>query len=238
MKLDILAFGAHPDDVELSAAGTMVKHAALGLKTGVVDLTRGELGTRGTPELRLKEAAAAGRIMGLQARENLGMRDGFVENSEAYQLQVIEMIRKYQPEILLCNAPQDRHPDHGNACTLVREAAFKAGLKNIKTHHQGVSQEAWRPQWVYMYIQFQDFVPDFIVDITGYEDKKMDAIMAYGSQFYDPASKEPETVISSKGFKDSLIARTKEWGRQIYVEHGEGFLKERVLGVDKLIDLK
>lgn len=238
MKLDILAFGAHPDDVELSASGTLAKQADLGYKTGIIDLTQGELGTRGTPELRIEEAIAAGKILGIAARENLSLRDGFVQNDEASQLKVIQMIRKYKPEVVLCNAPTDRHPDHGNASTLVREAVFKAGLKMINTQIDNVDQGAWRPKLLYMYIQYFDFKPDVLVDISGYEDKRMKSILAYSSQFYDPNSNEPETVIASKGFMDSLMARTKEWGRQIYVEHAEGFLKERPLGVNDLMHLK
>ena len=238
MKLDILAFGAHPDDVELGAAGTIAKHIKNGKTAGIVDLTQGELGTRGTPELRLLESAKAGEILGITARENLKLRDGFVTNNEESQLRIIEMLRKYKPEVVLCNAPKDRHPDHGNASALVREACFKSGLKNIKTQLSGKSQEAWRPKVIYMYIQYYNLTPDILLDISGFENQKIDAIKAYESQFYNPNSKEPETVISSPAFFDSLLARTQEWGRQIYVDHAEGFLIERPLGTDSFFNLK
>jgi bacillithiol biosynthesis deacetylase BshB1 len=233
-KLEILALGAHPDDVELGASGTIAKHVAQGDRCGVVDFTKGELGTRGTPELRMVEAENAGSILGLVARENLGLRDGFITNDEESQLKVIEVIRKYRPEILLINAPNDRHPDHGEASRLSVRASFLSGLRNIESRMNGEIQEPWRPKAVYHYIQYYDLEADFIVDITGYMDKKMESIMAYKSQFYDPESKEPKTVISSEGFFKSLESRAEEWGRQIYRKHGEGFIKERRLGVEDL----
>lgn len=236
-KLKILAFGAHPDDVELGAAGTLAKHIAQGDKCGIVDFTKGELGTRGTPELRLKEAEAAGKVLGVSARENLGLRDGFISSNEESQLKVIQVIRKYQPEILLINAPNDRHPDHAAASELSVRASFHSGLRKIETFDNGELQQPWRPKAVYHYIQYYDLEPDFIVDISGYIGLKMDSIMAYGSQFYDPSSKEPKTVISSEGFFKSLQSRAEEWGRQIYRTHGEGFIKERQLGVELLGDL-
>ncbi len=236
-KLKILGLGAHPDDVELGAAGTIAKHSAQGDKCGIVDFTKGELGTRGTPELRLKEADAAGKVLGISARENLGLRDGYVTNDEESQLKVIQMIRKYQPEILLINAPNDRHPDHAAASELSVRASFHSGLRKIETFDNGALQEPWRPKAVYHYIQYYDLEPDFIVDVTGYMDLKIESIMAYGSQFYDPNSKEPKTVISSEGFMKSLESRAEEWGRQIYRKQGEGFIKERRLGVELLGDL-
>lgn len=236
-KLKILALGAHPDDVELGAAGTLAKHIAQGDTCGIVDFTRGELGTRGTPELRIEEANAAGEILGVTVRENLGLRDGYITNGEESQLKVIQMIRKYQPEILLINAPNDRHPDHGAASELSVRSSFHAGLRKIETFDNGKLQEPWRPKAVYHYIQYYDLEPDFIVDVSGFMDVKLESIKAYGSQFYDPNSKEPKTVISSEGFFKSLESRAEEWGRQIYRQHGEGFIKERRLGVQLLGDL-
>ncbi|GGH71603.1 bacillithiol biosynthesis deacetylase BshB1 [Phaeocystidibacter marisrubri] len=237
MKLDILAFGAHPDDVELGCAGTLAKAAAAGKKVGIVDLTLGDLGTRGTPEIRLKEAAKAGEILGLSARENLGFRDGFFQNDEEHKREVIRMIRKYQPDVVICNAPSDRHPDHGRGSELVVESAFYAGLRKIETVDQGVKQEAWRPSKVYHYVQFYDLKVDFSVDVTGFVDQKMASINAHESQFYNPNSDEPKTVISSKQFHDSITGRMVEWGRIIGVEHAEGFIVDRTLGVDQITDL-
>ncbi len=198
MKLDILAFGAHPDDVELGCAGTILKEVALGKKVGIVDLTRGELGTRGSAEIRDKEAAAAAAILGVSVRENLAFRDGFFVNDEAHQLEIIKMIRKYQPEIVLCNAVDDRHIDHPKGSQLVSDACFLSGLIRITTSLDGEEQKAWRPKVVYHYMQWKNLVPDFVVDITGYVEQKTAAILAYSSQFYDPNSKEPESPISSK----------------------------------------
>lgn len=237
MKLDILAFGAHPDDVELGCGGTLAKATAAGKKVGIVDLTLGDLGTRGTPEIRLNEAAKAADILGLSARENLRFRDGFFVNDEAHQREVIRMIRKYRPDVVICNAPSDRHPDHGRGSKLVVESAFYAGLRKIETQEDGVAQEAWRPSKVYHYIQFYDLQADFSVDVTGYVDQKMASIMAHSSQFYDPSSKEPATVISSKQFHDSISGRMVEWGRIIGVEHAEGFIVDRTPGVDQITDL-
>lgn len=238
MKLDILAFGAHPDDVELSCAGTLAKQAALGSKCGVVDLTQGELGTRGTPEIRLAEAQAAGKVMGLVARENLGFRDGFFTNDEKHQLEVVKMIRKYRPEIVIANAPTDRHPDHGRASFLVKEASWLAGLRQVKTALDGEEQEAWRPQMLLYYIQFQNLQPDFIVDIGEHIHTKIKSIEAYASQFYDPNSKEPKTVISSKNFLESVTYRAQDLGRLIGAEYGEGFIKAQDLGLENLNSLK
>ncbi len=238
MKLDILAFGAHPDDVELGAGGILAKQAAAGYKTGIIDLTEGEMGTRGTSEIRAKEAKEAAEILNCSVRENLQLRDGFIANDEASQIKVIEAIRKYKPEIVLCNAPSDRHPDHGNAAKLLKEATFKAGLRKLKTTVNGEEQEAWRPKTLYHYIQFYALQPDLIVDISGYFEKKMASIKAHSSQFFNPNSDEPETVIASKYFFDSIEARSREYGRSIYAEHGEGLIVERVIGISDLFVLK
>ena len=238
MKLDILAFGAHPDDVELGCSGTIAKEVSLGKKVGIIDLTRGELGTRGSVEIRNSESAKASEILGVVVRENLDMRDGFFVNDEAHQLKVIEMIRKYQPEIVLCNAVKDRHIDHGKGSKLVSDACFLSGLRQIKTELNGETQEAWRPKVVYHYIQWQNIEPDFVVDISEFMDEKMDSVLAYGSQFYDPNSKEPVSPITSKNFLDSVKYRAQDLGRLVGVEYAEGFTTERYLAVNSLGDLK
>ncbi|WP_220764147.1 bacillithiol biosynthesis deacetylase BshB1 [Flavobacterium sp. UMI-01] len=238
MKLDILAFGAHPDDVELGCSGTILKEISLGKKVGIVDLTRGELGTRGTVEIRNQEATNAAAILGVAVRENLDMRDGFFVNDEKHQLEVIKMIRKYQPEIVLCNAIDDRHIDHAKGSKLVSDACFLSGLRMIETTVEGNQQQAWRPKVVYHYIQWKNIVPDFVVDITGFEKKKEASILAYKSQFYDPNSKEPESPISSKTFLESINYRSRDLGRLTGVEYGEGFTVERYLAVNSLGDLK
>ena len=237
MKLDILAFGAHPDDVELGCAGTILKEIALGKTVGIVDLTRGELGTRGSADLRDQEAAASAQILGVSVRENLRFKDGFFANDEAHLLEVIKMIRKYQPEIVLCNAIEDRHIDHGKGSQLVSDACFLSGLMKIETKLEGANQKAWRPKLVYHYIQWNDIKPDFVVDITGFTDKKVASILAYKSQFHDPNSKEPESPITSKNFLESLNYRTQDLGRLVGVEHAEGFTVERYLAVNNLGDL-
>jgi bacillithiol biosynthesis deacetylase BshB1 len=237
MKLDILAFGAHPDDVELGCAGTILKEIALGKLVGIVDLTRGELGTRGSANLRDQEAAASAQILGVSVRENLRFKDGFFANDEAHQLEVIKMIRKYQPEIVLCNAIEDRHIDHGKGSQLVSNACFLSGLMKIETQLDGQMQQAWRPKLVFHYIQWNDIKPDFVVDITGYTDKKVAAILAYKSQFHDPKSNEPESPITSKNFLESLNYRTQDLGRLVGVAHAEGFTVERYLAVNSLGDL-
>jgi bacillithiol biosynthesis deacetylase BshB1 len=234
MKLDILAFGAHPDDVELGCAGTILKEIALGKKVGIIDLTRGELGTRGSADLRDEEAAASAQILGVSVRENLRFRDGFFANDEAHQLGVIKMIRKYQPEIVLCNAVDDRHIDHAKGSQLVSDACFLSGLRKIETQLDGQAQQAWRPKLVYHYIQWNDIKPDFVVDISGYTDKKVASILAYNSQFHDPNSNEPESPITSKNFLESLNYRTQDLGRLVGVEHAEGFTVERYLAVNSL----
>ncbi len=237
MKLDILAFGAHPDDVEMSCGATIAKEVSRGRTVGIVDLTQGELGTRGSAEIRKKEAAAAAEILGVVVRENLLMADGFFQNDEASQMKVIQVLRKYKPGIVLCNAIDDRHIDHGKGSKLVSDACFLSGLRRIETSLDGVSQEAWRPKGVYHYIQWKDLEPDLVVDVTGFLDKKMEAIKAYKSQFYDENSKEPETPISSKNTWDSLTYRNRNLGRLIGTEAGEGFTVERYPGVDSIFDL-
>ncbi|MFD2998931.1 bacillithiol biosynthesis deacetylase BshB1 [Pontibacter toksunensis] len=238
MKLDILAFASHPDDIELGCAGTLIAHVAAGKKVGIVDLTEGELGTRGTPEIRLQEASDAANVMGIAVRENLGFADGFFQNDRVHQLQVIQKIRQYQPEIVIANAIYDRHPDHGRGAELLTESCFKAGLKMIRTiDEQGEAQEAWRPRVVYHYIQDRLITPDIVVDVTPYWEKKMEAIRAFRSQFYNPDSTSPNTYISSPEFLDFVEARAKELGHAIGVTYGEGFTKERYIGVRNLFDL-
>ena len=207
MKLDILAFGAHPDDVELGCSGTIAKEISLGKKVGIIDLTRGELGTRGSVEIRNAESAKASEILGVSIRENLDMRDGFFVNDEAHQMKIIQMIRKYQPEIVLCNAIRDRHIDHGKGSILVSDACFLSGLRRIETALDGKNQEVWRPKLVYHYIQWENIEPDFVVDITGFTDIKEAAILAYSSQFYSENSKEPVTPIATKNFLESIHYR-------------------------------
>lgn len=237
MKIDILAFGSHPDDVELGCGGTIAKEVSRGKKVGIVDLTRGELGTRGTAEIRDEEAAAAAKILGVAVRENLNMRDGFFVNDEEHQLAVIRMLRKYQPDIVLCNAVHDRHIDHGKGSKLVSDACFLSGLRKIETEYNGEPQQAWRPKAVYHYIQWENLVPDIVVDITGFNAKRVEAILAYKSQFYDPNSKDPVTPIATKNFLESLDYRAQDLGRLIGTELGEGFTAERYVGVSSLADL-
>ena len=237
MKLDILAFGAHPDDVELGCSGTIAKEISLGKKVGIIDLTRGELGTRGSVEIRNLEAAKASKILGISARENLDMRDGFFVNDEEHQMKIIKMIRKYQPEIVLCNAVDDRHIDHGKGSKLVSNACFLSGLRMIETALDGKNQEAWRPKVVYHYIQWKNLEPDFVVDISNFIEVKMESILAYSSQFYNPNTNEPESPISSKNFLDSVKYRAQDLGRITGVEYAEGFTTERYLAVNSLTDL-
>ena len=233
MKLDILAFGVHPDDVELSCAGTLMVEINNGKKVGVIDLTRGELGTRGTAETRKEEAAIAAKIMGVHVRENLGMRDGFFQNDEAHQLQIIQKIRQYQPEIVICNALVDRHPDHGRSSKLVSDASFLSGLRKIETSFNGEAQQAWRPKYVFHYIQDRYAEPDFIFDITSVFDRKVESIKAYGTQFHNPnpGIDEPQTYISTPAYFDTLISRHKMFGKRIGVEYGEGFITEKRIGI-------
>lgn len=236
-KLSILAFAAHPDDVELSCSGTLITHIKKGYKTGVIDLTRGELGTRGSAELRTQEAAKATEIMGLTIRENLGFRDGFFTRDEAHLREVIRIIRKYQPEIVFANAESDRHIDHGRAADLVHDACFLAGLRKIETTDNGAVQQAWRPKQVYHYIQDRIKKPNIIFDITASFDEKMASVAAYGSQFYDPNSNEPLTPISTKEFIEAIKGRCMEFGKEIGVPYGEGFTVRRTIGFNNLMDL-
>ena len=233
-KLDILAFGAHPDDVELGCGGTLIGAIAEGKKVGVIDLTKGELGTRGTTSQRLKEAQLASEIIGLSIRENLGMADGFFMNDKEHQFAIIETIRRFQPDIIFCNAPEDRHPDHGRAASLVEEAAFLSGLTKIQTTHNGLPQVAWGPTQVFHYIQSRSLTPNFVVDISAHMDKKMESILAHSSQFYDPNSTEPETFISGTAFLEFVKGRAKELGQQIGVQYAEGFITKKLLGIGSL----
>ncbi|MDB0602717.1 bacillithiol biosynthesis deacetylase BshB1 [Tenacibaculum maritimum] len=237
MKLDILAFGAHPDDVELGCSATIAKEISLGKKVGIIDLTRGDLGTRGSAELRDQEAEKAAKILGVSVRENLGFADGFFLNDKKHQLEIIKMLRKYQPEIVLCNAVDDRHIDHPKGSRLVSDACFLSGLLKIETSIDGMLQSKWRPKQVYHYIQWKNMSPDFVVDVTGFMDIKMDSVLAYASQFYDPESKEPETPITSQNFTDSILYRAKDLGRLIGTEYAEGFISERYVAVENLSKL-
>lgn len=237
MKLDILAIGAHPDDVELGCGATIAKEIANGKKVGILDLTRGELGTRGSAEIRDVEAANAAKILGVSVRENIALADGFFVNDRESQLKIIEIIRKYQPEMVLCNAITDRHIDHGKGSKLASDACFLSGLKKIETIVEGKPQEKWRPKTVYHYIQWQNIEPDVVVDVTGFIDKKCESVFAYTSQFHDPNNKEGDTPISSKTFKDSINYRARDLGRLIGTEYGEGFTVERYAAVDSLFDL-
>jgi len=235
--IDILAFAAHPDDVELSAAGTLLKHKAHGYSTGIVDLTQGELGSRGTIHTRHDEAAEAAKILGLRDRVNLKMPDGFFTHSEENLRLVIEQIRRFRPRIVLLNAFSDRHPDHGKGSQLVSEACFLAGLNKVKTFWEAHPQEPHRPQFVYHYIQDRYIKPDFVVDVTDFINQKFDAIKAYKTQFWDPDSTEPQTPISGEEFFDFLKGRMSEFGRAIGVKYAEGFNVERTPGVKDLFDL-
>lgn len=238
MKLDILVIAVHPDDAELCCSGTILKHIALGKKVGIVDLTRGELGTRGTAETRDEEAKDSARILGLHARENLGLRDGFFQNDEFHRLEVIKMIRKYQPEIILSNALEDRHPDHGRAGDLVYDSVFLSGLPKIETSVDGIKQEAHRPRLLLQYIQDRYIKPDIIVDITEHIDKKIESIKAFKTQFYNPDVEGLQTYISSPEFFESMIGRAREFGKSISATFGEGFTSRKLLGVDNLFDLR
>jgi len=241
MKLDILAIGAHPDDVELGCGGTLFKEINSGKKVGILDLTRGELGTRGTPETRDEESENAAKILGIHIRENMRFADGFFVNDKKHQIELIKIIRKYRPEIVLCNAIEDRHIDHAKGSNLVSDSCFLSGLIKIDTkcdEDDDCWQEPWRPKFVYHYIQWKNIEPDFVVDISNSIDKKMEAVLAYKTQFYNPNSDEPETLISSKNFTDSVKYRARDLGRLIGVDYAEGFTTERYLGVNSLFDLK
>ncbi len=236
-KLHLLAIAVHPDDIELSCAGTIIKHALMGQAVGIVDLTQGELGTRGTAELRLEEAQNAAKAMGVLVRENAGMADGFFKNDEAHQMQLIRYIRKYKPDIVIANALSDRHPDHGRAGKLIADACFLAGLKKVATELDGKQQEAWRPRRVYHMIQDRLHEPSFIVDISDTFQKKMEAIKCYKSQFHDPNSNEPITYIATEGFLKQIESRDSLMGKRIGVEYAEGFISENVPGISSLDSL-
>ena len=238
MKLDILAFGSHPDDVELGCGATIAKEIANGKTVGIIDLTRGELGTRGTAEIRDKESKVAAKILGVTMRTNTEFADGFLVNDRKHQIELVKMIRKFKPEIVLCNAIKDRHIDHEKGSDLVSDACFLSGLIKVETELSGTKQEPWRPKHVYHYIQWKNLEPDFVVDVSGFMEKKMQAVLAYKTQFYDVNSKEPETPISSKNFTDSIEYRARDLGRLIGVEHGEGFTVERFIAINSLYDIK
>ncbi|WP_066755789.1 bacillithiol biosynthesis deacetylase BshB1 [Crocinitomix algicola] len=238
MKVDILAIGAHPDDVELSASGTLIHHIAMGKKVALLDLTEGELGSRGTVETRYQEAKDAGSIMGISNRVNLNLGDGFFDLSKENKLKIIQQIRFFRPEVVFVNAYTDRHPDHGKAATLAKEACFLSGLLKIETEYKGLKQEKWRPKAVYGYIQDRYLKPDFVVDITPYVEQKMESILAYRTQFYDPESSEPNTPISGKDFIDFLKGRWAQFGREIGVPFAEGFTTDRTIGINNVLDLK
>jgi len=237
MKTDVLVFAAHPDDAEMSCGGTICKLITEGKVVGIIDLTRGEMGTRGSAEIRDKESAAASSIMGIHYRDNLRFRDAFFRNDEAHQIAIIQQLRKYKPEIVLANAPSDRHPDHGKAANLIREAAFLSGLRRIVTSLDGQYQEAWRPARVFHYIQDHRLRPDFVIDITPYFEQKMQSIRAYESQFHNPDSDDPQTYLSSREFLDFLEARSRDVGHLIGAEFGEGFVAETPLKIKDLLTL-
>ena len=231
-KLDLLAFGAHPDDVELGCGATIAKHVSVGKKVGIIDLTRGELGTRGTAEIRDLEAAKSAEILGVELRKNMNYKDGFFTNDESHQLELIKVIREYQPDIVLCNAICDRHPDHSKASELTSSSCFLAGLRKIET-----GQEVWRPKAVYHYIQFNNINPDFVVDVSNFMQQKILAVEAFSSQFYNPDSNEPDTIISSQGFLDSIRYRAADLGRLSGVKYAEGFTVEKLPVLNLLEDL-
>lgn len=236
-KVDILAIGAHPDDVELSAAGTLAKHIALGKKVAIVDMTEGELGSRGTVETRYQEANVAKELLGVAFRENTQLKDGFFEETEENLKKLITQIRHYQPEIVLANAPSDRHPDHGRAAAFIQRACFLSGLVKVETERDEKQQNAWRPKSVYHYIQDNYLEPDFVIDVTPYKNLKFKSILAYKTQFFNPDDKGPQTPISGKDFLDYLEARMIQFGRNIGVQYAEGFIVTRTIGVDNFFDL-
>ncbi|WP_303822172.1 bacillithiol biosynthesis deacetylase BshB1 [Apibacter mensalis] len=231
MKLDILAIGAHPDDVELGCGGTLAKMISENKKVGILDLTEGELGTRGTAITRKSEAEEAGKILSIAYRENLKFRDGFFKNDDTHKIELIKIIRKYKPDIVLANAVNDRHPDHGKAAKLVYDACFLSGLLKIQTSYNGVTQDKWRPKHIFNYIQWNEEKPDFIIDISHFLDKKIEACMAYKTQFYDPNSLEPNTPITSINFKKSILYRAENLGRLIGCDAGEGFTSQKWIGL-------
>lgn len=236
-NLDILAIGAHPDDVELSCSGTLAKEIARGKKVGILDLTHGELGTRGSAEIRDKEANDAAKILGVSVRENLGFADGFFVNDRSHQIEIIKILRKYRPEIVLCNAIDDRHIDHGKGSKLVSDACFLSGLKRIATTSDGTAQSSWRPKHVFHYIQWKEIEPDVVVDISGFMNQKLKAVKAYKSQFHNPGNDAPDTPISSSNFLESVSYRARNLGRLIGTEYAEGYTAERYPAVNSIFDL-
>jgi bacillithiol biosynthesis deacetylase BshB1 len=231
-KLDILAFGVHPDDVELGCSGTILASVAEGKKVGIVDLTQGELGTRGSAEIRREEASEAAKVLQATVRVNLEMADGFFQNDEKHQRKVIEVIRKYRPEIVLCNALEDRHPDHGRSAQLVEDAAFLSGLRKIETLVAGKVQEAWRPKYIFHYLQDRFLQPDFVFDISDFFDKKLESVLCYKTQFFNPDLNEPQTYISSPAFFESIKARSMMLGKRIGVQYAEGYITKKMIGVN------
>jgi N-acetylglucosamine malate deacetylase 1 len=231
-KLDILVFGAHPDDVELGCGGTILKHVKQGYKVGVIDLTRGELGTRGTEETRSDETENSTKILGVSLRDNMGFKDGFFQNDKSHKMELIKKIRQYKPDIVITNAPSDRHPDHGRSSDLTIDSCFLSGLEKIET-----GQDVWRPKHIYHYIQFNTILPDFVLDITDEMEQKIESILCYKTQFYNPESEETETIISSKDFLESVKYRAKDLGRQSDCKYAEGFITNQTLKVNSLKDL-
>ena len=232
MKLDILVLGAHPDDVELGCGGTILKHVKQGYKVGILDLTRGELGTRGTEETRSDETENSTKILGVSLRDNMGFKDGFFQNDESHKMELIKKIRQYKPDIVITNAPSDRHPDHGRSSDLTIDSCFLSGLEKIET-----GQDVWRPKHIYHYIQFNTILPDFVVDITDEMEQKIESILCYKTQFYNPESEETETIISSRDFLESVKYRAKDLGRQSDCKYAEGFITNQTLKVNSLKDL-
>lgn len=237
MKLDLLVFAAHPDDAELTCSGTIAAHVAAGYSCGIIDLTRGEMGTRGNPEIRQKESEASSKILGLKIRENLGFEDVNFVNDWDHQKEVIRMIRTYSPEIVLANAIRDRHPDHGKGAELLKHAFFKSGLTKLEIEHNGAMLAPHRPRQLYHYIQTNYIEPDFIIDISDFWEIKLQSIKAFESQFYNPESDEPETYISSLNFIRFIEARAIEFGQRIGVKYGEGFTAATTPGIRNLFEL-
>ncbi len=237
MKVDILAFGVHPDDLELGCGGTILAAIAEGKKVAVVDLTRGELGTRGTADIRTQEALNAAKILGVEHRENLDMRDGFFQNDEENIRKVIVAIRKYQPTVVLCSAPEDRHPDHGRSSKLIVDAAFLSGLRRIETEYNGGPQEKWRPANVFHYIQDRYLKPDFVFDISAQFEQKMRAVLCYTTQFNTTDSSEPSTYISNPDFLDVIKARALMFGKRIGVTFAEGYITQKMIGISSFDDI-
>lgn len=238
LKLDLLVLAAHPDDAELGCGGTMAAHAAMGKKVGIIDFTRGELGTRGTSEIRAQEAEASQRVLGVSIRENMGFADGFFINDQKHQLALVKIIRKYKPDIVIANAIGDRHPDHARAATLARDACFYAGLRKIETEIDGQDQEAWRPNKVYHFIQSRYIKPDVVIDVSDHWHTKMQAIRCFTSQFDSSHSDEPQTFLTTPIFLQFIEARAKELGHSIGVAYGEGFTVEKQIGIKSFYDLQ